>query len=222
MILDDLPEQLWGQEGRSQPQLWFGENRHGSGSSKAGMGWSICFEDEESTRQGNCLMHVKGHRQRPSPEHEARLERRGGSLRCSRPQEFWGQRESEPVGPAPLCDSSPRPAGWGWKEKGLGAQSGLALCDAMDLWPARLLSPRHSPGKNTGVDSHPLLQGIFPTQGSHIAGRFFTIWATRKANARVLELGQTPRGKALENADRRNQARAREHRVRVLFFSKES
>lgn len=101
MILDDLPEQLWGQEGRSQPQLWFGENRHGSGSSKAGTGWSICFEDEESTRQGNCLMHIKGHRQRPSPEHKARLERRGGSQRCSRPQEFWGQRESEPVGPAP-------------------------------------------------------------------------------------------------------------------------
>ena len=37
-----------------------------------------------------------------------------------------------------------------------------------------------SPGKNTGVGCHALLQGIFPTQGSnpvsHIAGRFFTIW----------------------------------------------
>ena len=46
-----------------------------------------------------------------------------------------------------------------------------------------------SPGKNTGVGCHFLFQIIFPTQGSnldqtwvsHIAGRFFTIWATREA-----------------------------------------
>ena len=38
-----------------------------------------------------------------------------------------------------------------------------------------------SPGKNTGVGCHALLQGIFPTQISCISGRFFTIWATRKA-----------------------------------------
>ena len=42
-----------------------------------------------------------------------------------------------------------------------------------------------SPGKNTGVVSHSLLQGIFLTQGpTHIsctAGGFFTIWATREA-----------------------------------------
>ena len=53
------------------------------------------------------------------------------------------------------------------------------------LWPARLLCPWNSPGKNTGVGSHSLLQGIFPTQGwtqvSSIAGRVFTIWATREA-----------------------------------------
>ena len=35
------------------------------------------------------------------------------------------------------------------------------------LQPARLLCPRDSPGKNTGVDCHLLLQGIFPTQGSN-------------------------------------------------------
>ena len=29
---------------------------------------------------------------------------------------------------------------------------------------------------------HALLQGIIPTQVSHIAGRFFTIWATREAH----------------------------------------
>ena len=33
------------------------------------------------------------------------------------------------------------------------------------LWPARLLCPWDSPGKNTGVGCHALLQGIFPTQG---------------------------------------------------------
>ena len=35
------------------------------------------------------------------------------------------------------------------------------------LWPARLLCPWDSPGKNTGVGCHALLQGMFPTQGSN-------------------------------------------------------
>ena len=34
------------------------------------------------------------------------------------------------------------------------------------LQPTRLLYPRNSLGKNTGVGCHSLLQGIFPTQGS--------------------------------------------------------
>ena len=33
------------------------------------------------------------------------------------------------------------------------------------LQPSKLLSPWDSPGKNTGVGCHALLQGIFPTQG---------------------------------------------------------
>ena len=39
------------------------------------------------------------------------------------------------------------------------------------------------PGKITGVGCHPLLQGIFPTQGSNpaLAGGFFIIWATWEA-----------------------------------------
>ena len=36
------------------------------------------------------------------------------------------------------------------------------------LQPARLLCPWDSPGKNTGVGCHFLLQGIFPTQGSNL------------------------------------------------------
>ena len=35
------------------------------------------------------------------------------------------------------------------------------------LQPARLLCPWDSPGKNTGVGCHFLLQGIFPTQESN-------------------------------------------------------
>ena len=36
------------------------------------------------------------------------------------------------------------------------------------LYPARLLCPWDSPGKNTGVGCHFLLQGIFPTQGLNL------------------------------------------------------
>ena len=36
------------------------------------------------------------------------------------------------------------------------------------LGPARLLCTWNSPGKNTGVGSHSLLQGIFPTQRSNL------------------------------------------------------
>ena len=35
------------------------------------------------------------------------------------------------------------------------------------LQPHGLPSPRNFPGQNTGVGSHSLLQGIFPTQGSN-------------------------------------------------------
>ena len=35
------------------------------------------------------------------------------------------------------------------------------------LQPTRLLCPWDSPGRNTGVGCHALLQGIFPTQGSN-------------------------------------------------------
>ena len=35
------------------------------------------------------------------------------------------------------------------------------------LWPHRLYSPWNSPGQNTGVGSHSLLQRIFPTLGSN-------------------------------------------------------
>ena len=53
-----------------------------------------------------------------------------------------------------------------------------------ELGPARLLCPWDSPGKNTGVDCHSFSrESSWPrdwTQGSCIADRFFTIWATGK------------------------------------------
>ena len=48
----------------------------------------------------------------------------------------------------------------------LVAQSYLTL-RFFGLWPARLLSPWVSPGKNTGVGYHTFLQEIFLTQESN-------------------------------------------------------
>ena len=56
------------------------------------------------------------------------------------------------------------------------------------LRPHGLYSPWNSPFQNTGVDSFSLLQGSSQprdrTQVSHIAGGFFTRWATREAQQR--------------------------------------
>ena len=61
------------------------------------------------------------------------------------------------------------------------------------LQPTRLLCPWDFPGKNTGVGSHSLLQGIFPTQGSnpgllHCRQIFFTIWVIREAQQSLYSL----------------------------------
>ena len=55
-----------------------------------------------------------------------------------------------------------------WKVKVLVTQ----LCSTLSLhglWSTRLLCPWNSLGKNTGVGSLSLLQGIFPTKGSNPA-----------------------------------------------------
>ena len=57
-----------------------------------------------------------------------------------------------------------------WEERVmlcLVVQSCPALCDPMNCSPPGSSVPGESPGKNTGVDHHALLQGIFPTQGSN-------------------------------------------------------
>ena len=65
------------------------------------------------------------------------------------------------------------------------AQSCPSLFDLMDYNLPGSSSHGDSTGKNTGVGCHALLQGIFQprdqTQVSHIAGGFFTSWATREA-----------------------------------------
>ena len=66
--------------------------------------------------------------------------------------------------------------------------SGSVVSHSETLWTVACQAPLswNSPGRNTGVGCHALLQGIFPTQDqtqvSYIAGRFFTIWATREAH----------------------------------------
>ena len=69
------------------------------------------------------------------------------------------------------------------------ALSCLTLCDPMDWSPPGSSVRGDSPGNNTGVGCHALLQVIFPprdqTQVSHIAGGFFTVWATREAQISI-------------------------------------
>ena len=67
-------------------------------------------------------------------------------------------------------------------------KSYLILCNLMDCSPPASSVHEIFPGKNTGVDCHFLLQGIFLTQGSNpclmsssLAGRFFTSSATWEA-----------------------------------------
>ena len=69
-------------------------------------------------------------------------------------------------------------SGWGWSKSTLDDcpccdphLSASVMCDFLwpyGLWPSRLLSPWDSPGKNTRMGCHALLQGIFPTQGSNL------------------------------------------------------
>ena len=54
------------------------------------------------------------------------------------------------------------------KVKVLVVQSCPTLCDSMDYIACQALCPWNSPDRNTGVDSHSLFQGIFPTQGLNL------------------------------------------------------
>ena len=57
----------------------------------------------------------------------------------------------------------------------------LTLCDPTDYSsPTRLLCPWDSPGKNTGVGCHALVQGIFPTQGSNLRLLCLLHWSLQR------------------------------------------
>ena len=65
-------------------------------------------------------------------------------------------------------------------------------CSVMSnsLRPRGLYSPRNSPGQNTGVGTHSLLQGIFPTQGSNpslLHCRQILYQLSHKESPRILE-----------------------------------
>ena len=70
----------------------------------------------------------------------------------SRYLEFWNNRDLGFLQNIVLC---------------LGAQSCPTLCDPLDYSLPGSSVHRDSPGKNTGVGCHALLQGIFPTHGSN-------------------------------------------------------
>ena len=78
------------------------------------------------------------------------------------------------------------------------------LCNPMDLY-----NPWNSPGQNTGVGSHSVLQGILPTQGSNTAllhCRPILYQLSHQGNPRILECvaypfssGSSPPRKLLMN-----------------------
>ena len=72
----------------------------------------------------------------------------------------------------------------------LVTQSYLTLGDPMDCSPPGSSVRGDSPGKNTGVGCHALLQGIFPTQGSNPSlpyCRWILYQLSHKESQRILE-----------------------------------
>ena len=70
------------------------------------------------------------------------------------------------------------------------AQSCPTLCDPMDCSPPGSFVHGDSPGKNTGVGCHAILQGIFPTQGLNL-GLLYCRWIlyhlSHQGSPRILE-----------------------------------
>ena len=80
-----------------------------------------------------------------------------------------------------LCSTNLKITGWT-----VGKGQSLSCVRLIPTVALQASRPWNSPGKNTGVGIHFLLQGLFLTQGlnpgtqvSRIAGRFFTVRATR-------------------------------------------
>ena len=73
-------------------------------------------------------------------------------------------------------------------------QSCPTLCDPVD-WLPRLLNPWDSPGKNTGVGCHFLLQGVFPARGWNTCFLHLLRW---KAGSLPLGPPEKPHSHVLE------------------------
>ena len=75
----------------------------------------------------------------------------------------------------------------------LAAQLCPTLCDSIDCSPPGSSVHGDSPGENTRVVSHVLLQGIFQPRDqscvSHITGGFFPVWATREGLCKCINMG---------------------------------
>ena len=130
------------------------------------MAWPRCDPSFQMRRRGRAWLHPRSHVWRHT----------------------WGA-SSEPVPRpqrGPNLGSGQAPAGQGSGPRQLQAQGPACGCHphhprvpvftcalesrpvlSNSLWPHGLYSPWNSPGQNTGVGSHTLLQGIFPTQGSN-------------------------------------------------------
>ena len=81
----------------------------------------------------------------------------------------------------PSSPNHPCPCSLKWK-----SLSRVWLCTS--IRSAKLFCPWNSPGKNTGVGTHSLLQGSFQTLGLNLAllhcgQMFFTIWVSREVPA---------------------------------------
>ena len=77
-----------------------------------------------------------------------------------------------------------------WSEVKWSEVKWKSLVVSGSLWPRGLYSPWNSPGQNTGVGSHSLLQGIFSTQGSNtgLLGCSRTLYQlSHKGSPRILE-----------------------------------
>ena len=73
--------------------------------------------------------------------------------------------QNSPILLPPQPEQSEKPYQWGFRA--FCAVLCLALGNPMDFSPPRASAHGDSPGKNTGLGCHALLQRIFPTQGSN-------------------------------------------------------
>ena len=86
----------------------------------------------------------------------------GWGLWCWKTTMIQQQPAGVPHACYPSKDSSVPRAKW---KRRVSRSVSAAPLQRRGLWPTRLLCPCSSPGKNTGVSCHALLQRIFPIQG---------------------------------------------------------